>query len=280
MSFAKLICNMPIPWRWDLWWLQLYCWFFSSAFTCLPSLPLFSYMSFSYFHFVHYPFWSRTNGSNMFFFAYRVLLQCFAQIQKGSPQRPFEGEGIDLSFMFDNVDNMIMMITCIIPVPDSLWTYCSSPSVKQVSFYDDDVRFWQHWRNCSAAAEAPTAVNQQSNTFSAPAPSTRGRHFVVICCENKVIFLDLVTMRGRDVPKQELDNRSLLWCDFLSLIRYVYLYTCLFICSWHLGEPNWIMNIGLVFSNMQFWVVDARSKISKPIIWFWCWGFNLHHTSL
>ncbi|PUZ55559.1 hypothetical protein GQ55_5G221900 [Panicum hallii var. hallii] len=89
-------------------------------------------------------------------------------------------------------------------------------SVKQVSFYDDDVRFWQHWRNCSAAAEAPTAVNQQSSTFSAPAPSTRGRHFVVICCENKVIFLDLVTMRGRDVPKQELDNRSLLCMEFLS----------------------------------------------------------------
>ncbi|RCV26463.1 hypothetical protein SEVIR_5G255300v4 [Setaria viridis] len=89
-------------------------------------------------------------------------------------------------------------------------------SVKQVSFYDDDVRFWQHWRNCSAAAEAPTAVNQQASTFSAPAPSTRGRHFVVICCENKVIFLDLVTMRGRDVPKQELDNRSLLCMEFLS----------------------------------------------------------------
>ncbi|CAO2165774.1 unnamed protein product [Urochloa humidicola] len=89
-------------------------------------------------------------------------------------------------------------------------------SVKQVSFYDDDVRFWQHWRNCSAAAEAPTAVNQQSSTFSAPAPSTRGRHFVVICCENKVIFLDLVTMRGRDVPKSELDNRSLLCMEFLS----------------------------------------------------------------
>jgi hypothetical protein len=107
---------------------------------------------------------------------------------------------------------------CILPSPDSRWVYCSSPSVKQVSFYDDDVRFWQHWRNCSAAAEAPTAVNQQSSMFSAPAPSTRGRHFVVICCENKVIFLDLVTMRGRDVPKQELDNRSLLWYGYFSLV--------------------------------------------------------------
>ncbi|XP_010913344.1 uncharacterized protein [Elaeis guineensis] len=89
-------------------------------------------------------------------------------------------------------------------------------SVKQVSFYDDDVRFWQHWCNRSAAAEAPTAVNQHSSAFSSPAPSTRGRHFLVICCENKAIFLDLVTMRGRDVPKQELDNKSLLCMEFLS----------------------------------------------------------------
>ncbi|KAK9128953.1 hypothetical protein Syun_017750 [Stephania yunnanensis] len=88
-------------------------------------------------------------------------------------------------------------------------------SVKQVQFYDDDVRFWQLWRNRSAAAEAPSAVNQQS-AFSPPAPATRGRHFLVICCENKAIFLDLVTMRGRDVPKQELDNKSLLCMEFLS----------------------------------------------------------------
>ncbi|KAG9135494.1 hypothetical protein Leryth_007259 [Lithospermum erythrorhizon] len=78
-----------------------------------------------------------------------------------------------------------------------------------VSFYDDDVRFWQLWRNRFAAAEAPSAVNNA--TFSTPAPVTKGRHFLVICCENKAIFLDLVTMRGRDVPKSELDNRSLIW---------------------------------------------------------------------
>ncbi|KAJ0986179.1 hypothetical protein J5N97_004535 [Dioscorea zingiberensis] len=89
-------------------------------------------------------------------------------------------------------------------------------SVKQVSFYDDDVRFWQHWRNRSAAAEAPSAVNQHPSAFNSPAPSTRGRHFLVICCENKAIFLDLVTMRGRDVPKQELDNKSLLCMEFLA----------------------------------------------------------------
>lgn len=89
-------------------------------------------------------------------------------------------------------------------------------SVKQVSFYDDDVRYWQHWCNRSAAAEGPSAISQHSSAFGSPIPSTRGRHFLVICCENKAIFLDLVTMRGRDVPKQELDNRSLLCMEFLS----------------------------------------------------------------
>lgn len=88
-------------------------------------------------------------------------------------------------------------------------------SVKQISFYDDDVRYWQLWRNRSAAAEAPPAVNNVTSAFSSPAPSTKGRHFLVICCENKAIFLDLVTMRGRDVPKQDLDNRSLLCMEFL-----------------------------------------------------------------
>ncbi|KAI9194407.1 hypothetical protein LWI28_005670 [Acer negundo] len=89
-------------------------------------------------------------------------------------------------------------------------------SVKQVNFYDDDVRFWQLWRNRAAAAEAPTAVNNVTSGFTSPAPSTKGRHFLVICCENKAIFLDLVTMRGRDVPKQELDNKSLLCMEFLT----------------------------------------------------------------
>lgn len=93
----------------------------------------------------------------------------------------------------------------------SLTSYHGVLSVKQVSFYDDDVRYWQLWRNRSAAAEAPTAVNNVTSTLSNLAPSTKGRHFLVICCENKAIFLDLVTMRGRDVPKQDLDNRSLLW---------------------------------------------------------------------
>ncbi|CAL5380155.1 unnamed protein product [Camellia sinensis] len=87
---------------------------------------------------------------------------------------------------------------------------------REVSFYDDDVCFWQLWHNRSAAAEAPSAVNNVTSAFNSPAPSTKGRHFLVICCENKAIFLDLVTMRGRDVPKQDLDNRSLLCMEFLS----------------------------------------------------------------
>lgn len=109
--------------------------------------------------------------------------------------------------------------------------------MKQVGFFDDDVRYWQHWRSRAAASEAPTAVNQNSSAFGgSPVTSTRGRHFVVICCENKAIFLDLVTMRGRDVPKQELDNRSLLWyvkkassCESLSIIGLnVMLFFCYF----------------------------------------------------
>ncbi|KAK4282655.1 hypothetical protein QN277_014005 [Acacia crassicarpa] len=88
-------------------------------------------------------------------------------------------------------------------------------SVMQVNFYDDDVRFWQLWHNRFAAAEAPSSVHHLTSAFSSPAPSTKGRHFLVICCLNKAIFLDLVTMRGRDVPKQELDNKSLLCMEFL-----------------------------------------------------------------
>lgn len=95
--------------------------------------------------------------------------------------------------------------------------------MKQVNFYDDDVRFWQLWRNRTAAAEAPSAINNVASPFSSPAPTTKGRHFLVICCENKAIFLDLVTMRGRDVPKQELDNKSLLWqVHILFLLIFVH----------------------------------------------------------
>lgn len=95
-------------------------------------------------------------------------------------------------------------------------------SVKQVSFYDDDVRFWQLWRNRSAAAEAHSGANNVTSSFNSPAPATKGRHFLVICCENKAIFLDLVTMRGRDVPKQDLDNKSLLWQVLTLMLQWVF----------------------------------------------------------
>lgn len=88
-------------------------------------------------------------------------------------------------------------------------------SVKQVAFYDDDVRYWQAWLNRAAALEGPIAASQQFPHYGGPLASTRGRHFLVICCENKAIFLDMVTMRGRDVPKQVFDNRSLLCMEFL-----------------------------------------------------------------
>ncbi|XP_020525864.1 uncharacterized protein LOC18438882 [Amborella trichopoda] len=65
------------------------------------------------------------------------------------------------------------------------------------------------------AAEAPSATNQLSSAFSSPVSSIKGRHFLVVCCENKAIFLDLVTMRGPDVPKQDLDNKSLICMEFL-----------------------------------------------------------------
>ncbi|KAL3613219.1 hypothetical protein CASFOL_042910 [Castilleja foliolosa] len=88
-------------------------------------------------------------------------------------------------------------------------------AIRGGSFYDDDLLYWRLWHNRSAAAEAPPSGNNVTSTFSSPAPSTKGRHFLVICCENKAIFLDLVTMRGRDVPKQDLDNKSLLCMEFL-----------------------------------------------------------------
>lgn len=89
-------------------------------------------------------------------------------------------------------------------------------SVKQIKFYDEDVRFWHSWLNRNAAAEAPVAVNQHFTPAVGGLQTLRGRHFLVICCENKIVFLDMVTMRSRDVPKQFLENKSPLCMEFLS----------------------------------------------------------------
>jgi hypothetical protein len=55
----------------------------------------------------HYPLSSWTSGSKMKHVPFWLMypLQHFVQIQKGSPLRPFEGEGIDLSFLSLNSDD-------------------------------------------------------------------------------------------------------------------------------------------------------------------------------
>ncbi len=83
--------------------------------------------------------------------------------------------------------------------------------MKHVTFYDDDVRFWQAWLSRSAAGEAPVAPNQLYTPVGGGHMTIKGRHFLVVCCENKVIFLDMVSMRARDVPKSVFDNKSPLW---------------------------------------------------------------------
>lgn len=84
-------------------------------------------------------------------------------------------------------------------------------SVKCIRFYDDDVWFWQAWTNRAAAGESPVAANGMLPPMGVGPLTMRGRHFLVICCENKVIFQDLVSMKSRDVPKSLLENRSPLW---------------------------------------------------------------------
>ncbi len=83
--------------------------------------------------------------------------------------------------------------------------------MKHVTFYDDDVRFWQAWLSRSAAGEAPVPPNQLYAPVGGGHMTIKGRHFLVVCCENKVIFLDMVSMRARDVPKSVFDNKSPLW---------------------------------------------------------------------
>lgn len=62
----------------------------------------------------------------------------------------------------------------------------------------------------SAAGDSVTS-NQQYAPIGGGHMTIKGRHFLVVCCENKVIFLDMVSMRARDVPKATFDNKSPLW---------------------------------------------------------------------
>eukprot|EP00897_Mesotaenium_endlicherianum_P007156 jgi/Mesen1/6469/ME000033S05753 len=93
--------------------------------------------------------------------------------------------------------------------------------VKDIKFYDDDVRFWNHWLARTAAAESPTVSSSVISVLpqigSTP-PALRGRRFLVMCCENKVIFLDLVTMKSRDVPKAALDNKTPICVEFFPTL--------------------------------------------------------------
>ena len=67
--------------------------------------------------------------------------------------------------------------------------------MKHVTFYDDDVRFWQAWMSRSAAGELSITAGNQQPPIGGGHMTIKGRHFLVVCCENKVTFLDLVSVR-------------------------------------------------------------------------------------
>ncbi|KAK6930633.1 hypothetical protein RJ641_004727, partial [Dillenia turbinata] len=92
-----------------------------------------------------------------------------------------------------------------------------------------------------------TGLIKSPSAFNSPVPSTKGRHFLVICCENKAIFLDLVTILGRDVPKQELvtnlffawsscPNQLLVMLRLLPLEDQMLLIRVLSMITWKLVE--------------------------------------------
>ncbi|GJP32877.1 hypothetical protein CLOM_g17469 [Closterium sp. NIES-68] len=89
--------------------------------------------------------------------------------------------------------------------------------VKDVKFYDDDVRFWTGAIARAAVAESPTVTSAGLLVppIGAAPSAVRGRRFLFVCCDNKAIVADLVTMRTKDIPKLLLDNRSPLCVEFL-----------------------------------------------------------------
>ncbi|EFJ33641.1 hypothetical protein SELMODRAFT_83682, partial [Selaginella moellendorffii] len=70
------------------------------------------------------------------------------------------------------------------------------------------------WISRTAAADAQSSPAQPVSSGSSG--TTQGRRFLVVnCCENKAIFLALITMRARDVPKQILEKKAPLSVEFL-----------------------------------------------------------------
>ncbi|KAL4384266.1 hypothetical protein GQ457_15G029400 [Hibiscus cannabinus] len=165
-------------------------------------------------------------------------------------------------------------------------------SVKQVCFFDDDVRYWKHWRHVSAAVEAPSAANRFGSGFQAS--SIKGQHFLLVCCENKAIFLDLVTMRGHDVPKQEFDNKSLLCMEFLPWLSVgdgpLVVFggsdggiRILSMMTWRLAARCWGGHKGSVSCLMTFMTSSGEELLvsggSDGVLMFWC-EHPGHHSSL
>ncbi|KAK8615207.1 hypothetical protein V6N13_068988 [Hibiscus sabdariffa] len=168
----------------------------------------------------------------------------------------------------------------------------SGGSVKQVSFFDDDVRYWKHWRHVSAAVEAPSAANRFGSGFQAS--SIKGQHFLLVCCENKAIFLDLVTMRGHDVPKQEFDNKSLLCMEFLPWLSVgdgpLVVFggsdggiRILSMMTWRLAARCWGGHKGSVSCLMTFMTSSGEELLvsggSDGVLMIWC-EHPGHHSSL
>lgn len=92
--------------------------------------------------------------------------------------------------------------------------------MKHVKFYDDDVRYWQGWLARAAVSQSVTqdGTPPGGHQPSGPGPmAIRGRHFLVICTDSKAVFLDMVSMRAKDVPKLVFDNKAPLW-----LVEFVF----------------------------------------------------------
>lgn len=82
-----------------------------------------------------------------------------------------------------------------------------------MKFFDNDVYHWSQWLYRSAAQDSPAMVAGQVKVPAVEelSGSLRQRRLLVMCCEYKVIFLDLLTMRAVDVTKAQLEGRTPMW---------------------------------------------------------------------